>query len=283
MSASITGVHFLISYGCPAECDHCFIWGNPRRDRGMTIENIDAFLDQIMALGTVTSVCGEGGESFTKYPVLLHLMKRGKALGLGVSALTNAFWVTSRELAEQRLAELMEAGLSSLGISTDEWHRQSIPVERVETLLQVCEAAGLTASRMETKIEGVMYRGRAAERLAPGRPTKPVEELTTCPHEQLATPARVHLDCYGSVHLCQGLILGRGNLKQAIESYDPATHPIVRHLLSGGPLALARFAAELGYEIAPGYVDACNLCYRVREYLRPHYPALLGPDEMFGP
>jgi len=29
-------------------------------------------------------------------------------------------------------------------------------------------------------------------------------------------------------------------------------------------------------------VDACHLCYRAREFLRPHFPELLGPDEMYG-
>jgi hypothetical protein len=279
---SLTGVHFLISYGCSAECDHCFIWGTPRRDSGMTVELVDRFLDDIMSLGTVTSVCAEGGESFTRYPVLLRLMRRGAELGLGVSALTNAYWATSREETQRRIAELMAAGMSSLGISTDQWHRMHVPLERVELLLEVCEKAGLQASRMETAIEGVLFRGRAAERLAPGRPKKPAEELTRCPHEQLAAPARMHLDCYGRLHLCQGLAIGGRGPADAVRGDHPASHPIVRLLLDGGPYALARFAAEHGFEIEPGYVDACNLCYRAREFLRSRYPDLLGPDEMYG-
>ena len=279
---SLTGVHFLISYQCSAECDHCVIWGTPRRDSGMTVALVDRFLDEIASLGTVTSVCAEGGESFTRYPVLLHLMRRGTELGLGVSALTNAYWVTSREEAERRIAELAGAGMSSLGISTDEWHRKHIPVERVELLLGVCERAGLQASRMETVIEGVMFRGRAAERLAPSRPRKPAEQLVSCPHEQLGAPSRVHLDCYGRLHLCQGLAVGAGSPSKAVREYEPDSHPIVRLLLGGGPYALARFAAGYGFEVEPEYVDACNLCYRAREFLRPRYPELLGPDEMYG-
>lgn len=279
---TLTSVHFLISYGCSAECDHCFIWGTPRRDSGMTVEHVDQFLGEIVPLGTVTSVCAEGGESFTRYPVLLHLMRRGTELGLGVSALTNAYWVTSREEAERRIAELMAAGISSLGISTDQWHRRHIPVERAEILLDVCAKAGLAASRMETAPDGVMFRGRAAELLAPGRPKKPAEELTRCPHEQLAAPSRVHLDCYGKLHLCQGLAVGEGNPGRAVRDYDPGNHPVIRLLLNGGPYALARHAAEHGFEIEPGYADACHLCYRARQFLRALYPDVLGPDEMYG-
>ena len=25
----ITGLHFLLSYQCTFECDHCFVWGSP--------------------------------------------------------------------------------------------------------------------------------------------------------------------------------------------------------------------------------------------------------------
>ena len=69
---------------------------------------------------------------------------------------------------------------------------------------------------------------------------------------------------------------------EAIASYDVGAHPIARTLLEGGPYALARFAATFGFEIAPEYVDACHLCYRAREFLRSHFPELLGPDEMYG-
>ena len=282
MLPSLQALHFLISYGCSAECDHCFVWGSPARDSGFTVDLVDEALDRIRSVESIKAVCGEGGESFTRYPVLLHLLRRATQMGLGASALTNASWVTSREQARQRLAELRQAGLTNLGVSTDQWHQKRVPVSRVDLLLEVCAEAGLQASRMETALEGVMFRGRAAALLAPGRPTRPADQLTSCPHEQLAAPSRVHLDCYGRLHLCQGLVFGPSPLAEAIAAYDPSRHPIVSLLLAGGPYALARFAAARGFDIAPGYVDACHLCYRAREFLRPHYPDLLGPDEMYG-
>jgi hypothetical protein len=282
MIESLTGVHFLISYGCSCECEHCFVWGSPRRQASMTAEQVDDFLEQISSVKTVNSVCAEGGESFTQYPVMLHFLRRATALGLSAGALSNAFWVTSREDAEARIAELMAAGLTNLGVSTDEWHQRCVPVERVDTLLEVCAEAGLDAARMESPLESVMFRGRAAERLAPQVPTRPAEEFTTCAHEQLGAPSRIHLDCYGRLHLCQGLNVGTGGPAEAIEAFDPEHHPIVRLLLNGGPFALGQYAAGLGFELGEGYVDACHLCYRAREFLRPRFPELLGPDEMYG-
>lgn len=282
MIPTLTGVHFLISYGCSAECDHCFIWGTPRKHSGMTAEQVEAFLDEVTSLGTVTSVCAEGGESFLRYDVILHFLRQATRRGLIASALTNASWVSSRAQARARVRELMAAGLASLGVSTDEWHQKSIPPEKVDLLLEVCGEAGLPATRMVTTLEGVMFRGRAAERLAASQPGRPPEEFTSCPHEKLAAPSRVHLDCYGRLHLCQGLCVGPGRPAAALAGYDPARHHVVRLLLTGGPFALARFAADHGFEIADRYADACHLCYRAREFLRPLFPDLLGPDEMYG-
>jgi hypothetical protein len=282
MISSLASVHFLITYGCSAECDHCFLWGSPHRDASMTAEQVDDFLHQIVSLKTVTSVCAEGGESFTCYPVLIHFLRRAAAHGLSASALTNASWVTSRQRAEERISELIGAGLTQLGISTDQWHQRHVPVERADTLLELCAAAGLEAARMETPLENVMFRGRAAQRLAPGMPTRPAEEFTVCPHEKLDAPSRVHLDCYGRLHLCQGLCVGAGAPTEAAAEYDPTGHPIVRVLMQGGPYALGRYAADSGFELAPAYVDACHLCYRAREFLRLRFPDLLGPDEMYG-
>ncbi len=282
MISSLSGLHFLITYGCSVECDHCFLWGSPNRSAAMTTAQIDDFIHQVSALGTVTEICAEGGESFTKYDVLLHFLQRATAAGLKASALTNASWVQSRAQTQARIAELMAAGLTNLGISTDQWHQRFIPVSRVELLLEVCKAASLPASRMETAIEGVMFRGRAAHLLAADHTRRSPEELTSCPHEKLDSPSRCHLDCYGSLHLCQGLTLGALPLSEAVAAYDPAVHPIVRQLLNGGPFALARFATGFGFQLAPRYADACHLCYRAREFLRPHFPDLLGPDEMYG-
>ncbi len=282
MIPSLTGVHFLITYGCSAKCAHCFLWGSPDRTRSMTAEQVDRFLEEIAALNQVTGVCAEGGESFELYDILLQFLRRATALGLNASALTNASWVESRERAREGIAELMEAGLTNLGVSTDRFHQEHVPVERVDTLLAVCEEAGLAAARMETTLEAVMFRGRAAETLAPDMPTKPTETFTKCPHESLGAPGRIHLDCYGFLHLCQGLTLGRASIADALSGFDAQSHPIVRLLLEGGPHALGRFAAEGGFELAPGYVDACHLCYRAREFLRPEFPDLLAPDEMYG-
>ncbi len=160
----------------------------------------------------------------------------------------------------------------------------------------------------------VMYRGRAAEALIEGLPRLPWQSFTTCPYEDLANPRRIHLDPLGNLHLCQGLVMGNlfqpvlseaegpalseaegpvlseaegpvlseaegQPLKQIVEAYNPATHPIVGPLLAGGP---AQLVQRYDLDHQSGYVDACHLCYTARQALRARFPETLGPDQMYG-
>jgi hypothetical protein len=127
-----------------------------------------------------------------------------------------------------------------------------------------------------------MYRGRAAEMLVEGLPRQPWETFTTCPYENLTDPGRLHLDPLGNLHLCQGVVMGNlfeKPLRQIVQEYNPNTHPIVGPLVEGGVAQLAKLTTLDHQE---GYVDACHLCFTVRKALRPQFPSILGPDQMYG-
>ncbi len=58
---------------------------------------------------------------------------------------------------------------------------------------------------------------------------------------------------------------------------------ITRLVCEGGPFALADFARERhGFAVPERPCSKCDLCYTVRSFLRPFYPDLLGPAEVYG-
>jgi hypothetical protein len=129
---------------------------------------------------------------------------------------------------------------------------------------------------------GVMYRGRAAEKLVSQTRLTPWVELNTCPFENLRNPERLHVDSLGNVHICQGISLGnlfQTPLTKICQQYLPDTHPITGPLLKGGPAELAR---EYSVFRGEGYADACHLCFEVRRSLRGRFPEILTPDQMYG-
>jgi hypothetical protein len=146
------------------------------------------------------------------------------------------------------------------------------------------EAAGAASAvgQLPAGESAVMYRGRAVEQLAPKAVRQPWAAFTECPYEDLREPGRVHLDPFGNLHLCQGLVIGnlfRTPLKEICETYHPDSHPFAGLLLDGGPAELARH-----YEVACDgeYADACHLCYETRRALRENFVEILTPDQMYG-
>ena len=283
----LSGLHLLLTYRCIYECDHCFVWGGPRQEAAMTLGVVREVLDQAERRGGIRWIYLEGGEAFLYYPTMLAAAREAAGRGFQVGMVTNAYWATSPADAEECLRPL--AGLvQDLSLSRDTFHGNDEPAGAVRYALDAAARLGIPASVISVPDGasggecGVMYRGRAVEKLADKAPGRPWETLTTCPHEDLRDPERVHVDPMGWVHLCQGLLMGnifRSPLERICSAYDPETHPVVGPLLHGGPAELAR---RYGVPHPERCADACHLCDVVRRALRPRFPELLGPDPAYG-
>ena len=71
----LNGVHFLLTYRCDMECDHCFVWGSPKARGVFTIKQIKNILAEAKKLGTVDSISLEGGEPFLFYPIMVRAVE----------------------------------------------------------------------------------------------------------------------------------------------------------------------------------------------------------------
>jgi len=292
----INSVHFLLTYACNFECDHCFLFSGPGAGGTFDVISLRTALRGAADIGTVDSVYFEGGEPLLYFPLLAEGIRTARDLGLKTGIVTNAYWAISKEDAVVWLAALKSAGLDSATISDDGLHYGDSAGRRAEWVLRAAQEVGLPVDvickqRPEVRegaqgrpevSGGVKFRGRAVQTLTAGLPTRPWDELTRCPHEPLQDPQRVHADCFGNLHLCQGVSLGNyreRSMRSVMREYDPVRHPIVGPLLAGGPAELAR---RMHVPPAPGYVDECHLCYETRLAVRERYPALLTPPQVYG-
>ncbi len=296
----LKAIHILLTLKCTNECDHCFLHCGPTREGTFRLGGLHSLIRQIQDVGTLEEVYFEGGEPFLLYPLLLEGLRMARAAGLAAGIVTNCYWATSVEDALLWLKPMDGLGLKDFSVSDDELHRGKQEDPRpgfareaarqlgIPTGTICIDAPSIAVAREDTKKGqpvvggGVLFRGRAAEKLTAGLPMRSCDVLTTCPYEELARPERVHVDAYGNVHLCQGLSMGNiweEPLADLIRDYDPERHPIVGPLLRGGPIRLAR---ENGLTISDEYVDECHLCYTLRKHLLPSYPAYLAPKEAYG-
>jgi MoaA/NifB/PqqE/SkfB family radical SAM enzyme len=116
----LSGIHFLLTYQCPYECDHCFVYGGPKARGTFTREQIVAVLQEAQKLGTVRTVFFEGGEPFLYYPLLLEGVRIARKMGFHTGIVTNGYFATSVQDAILWLKPLQEAGIGSISFSLQE-------------------------------------------------------------------------------------------------------------------------------------------------------------------
>jgi hypothetical protein len=263
----------------------------------MTLAQIREIYRQAGELGTVGMIFIEGGEPFLFYPVMVKAVEEARKRGFSVGVVSNSFWATAEEDAIEWLRPLVAADVSSVDLSSDLFHGDADAMSETPEAQHGAAAAralGLRCGTMGVETpegsevypeqEGgtLMFRGRAVAKLLAGVPRVSWQGFTECPHEELENPSRVHVDPLGYLHLCQGVTMGnlfQTPLAELVAAYDPQAHPIIGPLLSGGPAELVR-RYDLPRE--ENYADACHLCYTAREMLRPRFPELLAPDQMYG-
>ncbi len=199
----ITGLHLLLSFQCTFECDHCFVWGSPAQSGVMSLPTIRLILEQAQEMGTVTSIYYEGGEPFLYYATLLQGVRETVKAGFETGIVSNAYWATSPEDATAALQPF--AGLiQDLTLSSDLFHSDEAISLQVKNAGQAATALGIptgTISIARPEVAAcsasgqlpqgqsrVMYRGRAAVKLASQASKSAWEGFTTCPHEDLREP-----------------------------------------------------------------------------------------------
>jgi len=296
----LNAIHILLTYQCTSECDHCFLHCGPRREGTFTLEQLRELIREIQKIFSIDTVYFEGGEPFLFYPILLAGLLMAREAGLKSGIVTNGYWATSVEDAEQWLQPLLAFGIVDFSVSDDEFHSTkgdaspgTIAYRAAKKMGLPCSKICIEAPRVEIgrascrdkgrPVTGgrVLFRGRAAEKLTAGLPLRPWRSLTTCPHEELAAPERVHVDAFGNVQVCQGISIGnmwRTPLAKLMRQYDAAHHPIVGPLVGGGPARLAELSE---FRVADGYVDECHLCYTIRKLSVPLFPLYLAPAQVY--
>ncbi len=297
----LTGIHFLLTYTCTSECDHCFLYCSPDAKGTFTKSRIADALDQAAQIPSVEWAYFEGGEPFMFYPLMLDGIRMARGHGFQTGVVTNSYWATSMENALLWLEPLGDLGVADLSLSDDALHYGEGNDTPAKIALAAAQVLGIPASAICITAPGVAsnadnpgvkgapvtggnvrFRGRAVEKLSAGQPRRPWQDFRECTHEELQSPERVHIDPFGNVHICQGLLMGNMwevPLAKLIAAYKADRHPICGPLLRGGPAELARHHGVIPQN---GYVDECHLCWETRKVLMEQFPQYLAPKLVYG-
>jgi len=298
----VTGIHIILTYKCNIECDHCFVYSGPQAEGTFTLPEIRGLLDQAAELGSLEWIYFEGGEPFLFYPSMLEGIKLARQKGFRVGVVTNAYGAVSNEDAFVWLRPLADLGIDDLSISEDSFHWDGGGKSPAFRALEAARDLGMRSASISIArpfIEavpgdgqergkpviggGAMFRGRAVDTLVEGLPRRSWRELSECPHEDLRSPSRLHVDPYGYVQVCQGLSIGniwKSRLSEIAAGYSPDSHPVCGPLAKGGPALLA---TQYKVDHEDEYVDECHFCYLIRRALLDRFPEHLAPRQVYGP
>ena len=297
----MNGIHFLLTYACNFECDHCFLYCGPKSEGTFTIKQVREVLEEANKIGTIEWIFFEGGEPFLYYPIMLEGLRIARDMGFKTGIVTNTYWSTSIEDAELWIKPISKLGISNFTVSDDSFHFGDVDKSPARMAGEVAKNLGIPEQSIcieqptvEEAVDkeqekgapviggGAMFRGRAVETLIDGLPRRDWKELTSCPYEDLENPGRVHIDSFGNVHICQGLSMGnmwKTPFSELVKNYESEKHPICGPLLKGGPAQLAK---EYGIEHEDSYVDECHFCYLTRLALLERFPEYLTPKQVYG-
>jgi organic radical activating enzyme len=139
----LKNIGLLMTYKCQVQCPHCIIQAGPHRTEEMSLEDAYDWIKQISAyrFGFIKVLSLTGGEPFFNIQRLKLISDYAKEQDLYVSAVTNGYWASTLEKAIQILDSL--PSLMMLQISTDKYHQQSIPFERVKNAMLACNQCNI--------------------------------------------------------------------------------------------------------------------------------------------
>lgn len=319
-----TSAGLMLTYRCPSRCACCYVFSGPEAGSKATEMTVEMALDVWQAVRRLAPQQGRvhitGGEPFDDYPRLLKILQQACDQRLeGLEKIeTNAYWCTDPEIVRQRLSQLRDLGLTKLQVSTDIYHQEFVPIERVELAVSVArEVLGekgvqvrwrdflaqpvltenMTPQRRRQAWSRALARkkerllGRGAQELANLFTPKTYDSFAG--HDcwsSLLGSRHVHVDGAGNVFsgTCVGIIVDRVSPDRPLDAiwrqFDYREHPVISVLAQHGPMGLLGIAEGMGYRPLAAYGSKCHLCYDVRRFLLPRtqYCRFLGPDTCYG-
>ena len=262
---------------------------------------IGKILQESKKINSIKRIFLNGGEPFIHFPQMLRCINKIVKLDFQVGIETNGSFAQTEDSAKRFLRPLVHLGISELRISNDIYHYKSSGTTPAQNALNVACDFRLPVSQIrvcgpldqnQTPSEpnpsrpvidqALRYQGRASETLVSGMPLSKWDTFTRCPFNDLSSPDQVYIDAYGNVQICPGINIGNAwktSLAELLSAYRVADHPIYGPISQGGPALLSE---EFGFVHGVGYVDACHLCYTIRQQVRTRYEVYLGPPQVYG-
>lgn len=293
----LANVGLLMTRKCQVTCPHCIIQAGPHQTEEICLEDACKWITEAAVYrgGHIEVLSLTGGEPFFNLDHIKRISDHAEMKGMYVSAVTNAYWASSKEEAVRVL--MHNSAIRMISVSTDVYHQMYIPFERVKNAVaaaQECDVLCTVAVCTENE-DDIRYRrilddvhqllpseyvftaitfaaGRALKRLDNSRyPLTTEVPASACAagSSPIIFPTGKVTACIGPVIDLQSdhpLMLGNLRERSLRDILDDAElNPILHAIRVWGPRKLIEMAVDagLGDYLLKLYIkdSMCNACY----------------------
>jgi len=307
----------IVTYKCQVACSHCILAAGPDRTEQILPEDVSDWVGQIADYrgGHIKVLSLTGGEPFYDIDTLKKIVMSASSQGLMTTVVTNAFWAKTPKEAVRLLKGFPL--INMLAFSTDVYHLQSIPFDRIVNAISAAEKCDIPynvavctedednetykdilgrlkeiteESNINTAITFPVGRGAKTVDIARYRMSiRPPLAACSSGNSPMIFPDGRVLACIGPVidipH-SHPLVLGNLREEPLSEILDASEmNPILHTIRLWGPHKLISLIESAGYRdlLPKRYIkdSVCNACYALmsNQKLIPILNSLTGDSE----
>ena len=285
----LTGITFITTYNCNAQCAHCF-FDTQTAPHYISPDVVARVYEDVSITKSMFWNHLSGGEVMlqpSKFYAIISEIRKYFTGDLGMS--TNAFWAKTLHQAKSVVNDLTQLGISGIAVSSDAFHDAYVPLSYVAHAVSALRDSGLKkhsyimGARCNSDVfQESLYNSKTDQNasylqsisnmpLAPtairsiGKgtlvnvpkkdtiPCKPCSDLSEC----LGTrgpfnPAMVWVDAFGNVMVCYGIIIGNVFEKKFVDiisEYTIDSNPVLKIIAEEGPHGLFYDAKQCNSEL----------------------------------
>ena len=136
-----SNLEIVVTSRCNIKCRHCIYDCQPSSKKKLSKPVLKDLIRQASNLPSLTSIIFTGGEAFLEYENLVESIALCGKLELESSVVTNGYWALNPYVTKQKLKKLN--GLKTLYVSTDSFHQEFVPVNRIRNIIEACNELGI--------------------------------------------------------------------------------------------------------------------------------------------
>lgn len=151
----------ILTEKCNIRCRHCISDCSPSRIGNLDMGILESVIQQAAELSFISVIGFSGGEPFIDIPRLETAVALCREHELVPTVTTNGFWASSVTAAKEVLKKM--EGLIQLCLSTDEFHQEFIPVDRIANAITAAYELGIHCTVVVTHLKDLAWQAESVK------------------------------------------------------------------------------------------------------------------------